>query len=406
MPKPFVARVDDWGRVASILIGFAIPISTALDGTLSALVLLCWLGGRAYREKRDCIRRNPVALAALALLLLALVAVAWSGAPLGERLASLRKYGNLLLIPVFAAYFAQARARERGLIAFAAGLALTLVLSFAVALDWIPAGGPIHGTSTHPVFKSRIAQNILMSFGALLFLVLARRARSRRLRVLWAILTAGAVVDVLGPVEGRTGYVVLPALCVMVSFTLLRWKGIAAGATVAAVLMAAAYQLSAPFHSRVDAGISEATHWNPHAPATKSIEYRLEFYANTLRIVSDHPLTGVGTGGFKRAYAAQVQGTGMLSTSNPHNMYLIVAAELGVLGVLLLVYLLAVEWHSAGRLSSPDYVLLARGVVLTVAISGLFNSILIDHTECLFFAWMSGLLFAELGISRAQSGRQ
>jgi uncharacterized membrane protein YccC len=37
---------------------------------------------------------------------------------------------------------------------------------------------------------------------------------------------------------------------------------------------------------------------------------------------------------------------------------------------------------------------LARGVVLTVAVGSLFNSLLIDHTEGLFFAWASGLFYA------------
>jgi hypothetical protein len=34
--------------------------------------------------------------------------------------------------------------------------------------------------------------------------------------------------------------------------------------------------------------------------------------------------------------------------------------------------------------------------VVTFALSGLFNSMLIDHTESMFLAWMAGLLYGGL----------
>jgi uncharacterized membrane protein YccC len=44
--------------------------------------------------------------------------------------------------------------------------------------------------------------------------------------------------------------------------------------------------------------------------------------------------------------------------------------------------------------------LLARGLVLTIAVGCLFNSLLLDHTEGLFFAWGLGVLFGGLGPGR------
>jgi len=39
---------------------------------------------------------------------------------------------------------------------------------------------------------------------------------------------------------------------------------------------------------------------------------------------------------------------------------------------------------------------LARGLVLMIAAGCLFNSLLLDHTEGLLYAWLTGLLFAGL----------
>jgi len=46
------------------------------------------------------------------------------------------------------------------------------------------------------------------------------------------------------------------------------------------------------------------------------------------------------------------------------------------------------------RLSPPSISLAARGLVLMYAVAGLFNALLIDHTESVFFGWAAGLLFA------------
>ena len=84
----------------------------------------------------------------------------------------------------------------------------------------------------------------------------------------------------------------------------------------------------------------------------------------------------------------------MLPTRNPHNQYLLTASQVGLVGLALLLLLVltavALRESAAGR-TGPD---LARGLVLTIVVGSLFNSLLIDHTESMFFAWMSGLLYA------------
>jgi hypothetical protein len=57
----------------------------------------------------------------------------------------------------------------------------------------------------------------------------------------------------------------------------------------------------------------------------------------------------------------------------------------------------------AARLPTPADALLARGLVLTIMIGSLFNSLLIDHTESLLFSWGAGLLYAGLAAHRAEA---
>ena len=156
------------------------------------------------------------------------------------------------------------------------------------------------------------------------------------------------------------------------------------------------YQVSSSFHARVEQTANEAAQWHPGVATETSVGQRLEFYRNTLEIVKSAPLLGVGTGGFFKAYEDQVQGTDMQPTRNPHNMYLLVLVQFGILGLALLGILLYAQWRCAHRLYLRMDVVLAYAVVVTIALGGLFNSMLIDHTESMFYVWMSGLLYGGL----------
>jgi len=383
-------------RWLAIAIGFTLPVSTAMDNVLLALLLACWLASGGWQEKFAAIRANPVALAILALFTLVALGLAWSHGPLQDGLLYLKKYSNLLLMPILVTVFTNATDRQRGLLAFAAAMALTALLSVALAVGALPVGGVITGMPSDPtVFKKHITQNLFMAFGFLVFAEFARCSAKRSHRLLWAGLAALAAFDVL-LVHGRSGYLVLPALAVLLLFERWRWRGLAAAVVAVLVSFAVAYQLSSGFRGRVSAAEVEARQWQPGVATQTSVGIRLEFYRNTLGIIEQHPLIGVGTGGFAEAYAQRVQGTGMQPTYNPHNQYLLITAQLGVVGLVLLLWVFAQWWRCARQLPGEIERTLARGLVLTYVIASLLNSVLIDHAEGLLFGWMGGLLFASL----------
>jgi O-antigen ligase len=388
----------------AIAIGFTLPISTALDNVLLALLLICWLASGRWAAKYAIIRSNQVALAALAYLALMALGLLWSPDPLHDGLTYLKKYSDLLLIPILVTVFTDPEDRQRGLLALAAAIAVTLLGSLALSIGALPTGGFITGEPSNPtVFKKHITQNILMAFGCLLFAELAHAAVGSRLRLLWGALAALAAFNVLFLVQGRTGYLVLAALALLYLSTRMRLRGVVAAVFLVAIGFVSAYELSPSFHDRVSAGIGEADRFQPGQKAEGGVGERLEFYHNTLAIIRDHPVLGVGTGGFVHAYAEKVQGTEMKPTRNPHNQYLLTTVEVGIGGLVLLLLLFVQQWRNAARLPYEHLKILARGLVLTMMVGSVFNSLLIDHVESLLFAWLSGLLFSALPQARAAS---
>jgi O-antigen ligase len=395
-----IARgVEQTGRLSVVALGFSIPISVALDNVLLAVILVCYLAGGRYREKLAAIASNPVMVAALALFGVLALAITYGTAPPGDAARYLLKYVDLLCIPVIAAFFTDARTRMLGLYAFGAAIAVTLALSFALFLDLLPQAALFASDPPYVVvFKRSLTHAVLVVFGVLLFCLLALRSGSRRERIAWLVLAALATANVLFLVPGRTAYVILTALLLYAGFAWSRWRGLLSMIAVAALATAVIFNASGWFQERARLAFHEFSAASPAIAADErnSIGLRLELYRNSLEILRDHPVVGVGTGGFPAAYADRIKGKGMLPAQNPHNEYLLIAVQTGVIGLALLLYLFARQFLLARQLASPFETHLARGLVIAMAVGCLFNSFLLDHTEGMLYAWLTGLLYGGL----------
>ena len=113
-------------------------------------------------------------------------------------------------------------------------------------------------------------------------------------------------------------------------------------------------------------------------------------------LIRAHPLVGTGTGGFPAAYADLVRGNGRVATDNPHNEFLLIAAQTGLVGLAALLWLLWQQWRLAPQLPTPLERGLAQGLVAMMVTVCLLNSALLDHTEGLLYAWLTALLYAGL----------
>ena len=127
-----------------------------------------------------------------------------------------------------------------------------------------------------------------------------------------------------------------------------------------------------------------------------SVGLRLEFYRNSMEMLKERPLLGTGTGGFAIGYAEHVTSKGMVATDNPHNAFLLVGVELGVLGLAVLMRLLFVQWRTAAALPTTIDCLAARSLLIVYVVASMVSSTFNDHVEGLFFVWASALLWAPL----------
>jgi len=397
-PRTARERAENAVKWAAVLLGFSIPVSVVLDNVLLGLILIFWIAGGQYRDKLAAVRGNPVALLTLALYFLHLLGAFYSIGAAREVLEALAKALRLLLIPALIFLLREPVWRERGIAAFLASMLVTLVLSCLLWLGVLSGSGWLKGVPLDPVaFKAHITHNVFMAFAAFLLAQAALAAATRRSRIVLAALCAVMVANVLLMVPGRTGIIVLLVLFVYFLCRLLRLKGLALACVALGAL--AVVVLASPesmLHKRMTLADAEYQQWRagvPPAP-TSSVGLRLELLRNTLEIIGSNPVFGVGTGGFGQAYADRVGGAGAGGTHNPHNEILMMIAQFGVAGAVLLGGLFVTQWRLAARLPGRFETGAARALVLTIAVASTLSSTLMDHGEGFFFAYMSGLLFA------------
>jgi len=400
-------RSAGWATTA---LGFTIPIWVLADSIFVVLLVACWAASGEWRQRIRRIITNPVALAALLLFGWTLIGSLWGMGSPGERVLAVKKYADLLLIPLLISMVLTTQERNRAIFALAISLAAILALSLVVGWGGLPAGGVMNCAPSSPcvvklpescdisnpcIFKKHTTHNVLMAFGVLLFAVLALKSHARWQRWSWTVAACLAAANVLLMVQGRTGYVVLAGLVVLAFLTYFGWRGILVAIAVLCLSFSVAYQVSSSLHERVNLAVSSVTQWNPQvAVKDDPVGWRLEYYYHTAEIIRDHPLMGVGTGGFVQAYRARVEQAGLDVPPHPHNQYLFIMAQVGIVGLCLLLWLFVQHWRSAALIEGDAYGLLAKGLVVTIALGSLFQPMLNDHTEKLFFCWLSGLLYS------------
>ena len=393
---------------SAVALAFTLPVSTAAANACLAVMLLAWLASGCWRPAlRASVASAPAALA-LALFAWLLASSAWTSAPAADAAAFARKYSDLALVGLFAWLLRSPQARSRVLAAFAASMLLTLALSYAAAAGLLPSTRWIKAIPGNAVvFKMHITHGLMMALAALLFAHLASQAIRPFARIAGWIACALACANVLLMIDGRTGYLVIAAFGLLAAR--LRYGRLGVALAVIAVTVAgfAAYHSAEGLRNRVDLAMAEARAWDPARPAgiNDSIGSRLEFLKGSVALAREHPILGHGLGAFPSAYRTHVAGSGRIEAHHPHNEYLLLTVQAGLPAAALLAWLLVRLYGSGAVLAGGRRAfnpgacaesLLAPALAVWMAIGCLFNSLLIDHTESLLFALLSGTVAAAL----------
>ncbi len=354
-----------------------------LGCALAALVAL----GRQRRWQ--ALLHDPGFRAAAAFWGLTLASVAWSQAATSLIVAQVWLYAMLLIAPVIAlacpADAARLMLRQFGMAAAVVGAATALghvgALPLSTTVLW-------HST-VEAQGNQRIVNSLVLALGAAVCLLHLLQAATPKQRLAWLLATLLALTG-LALQDRRTGMVALPVLLAVLGMSRLRsaWRGLLLVLLVAA-LSAAAWQFSPSVRGRIDEGLNELRTYQSTDAAATSWGMRLRLAEHTLDMVRERPLLGHGVGSWLGEWRKRVQPGLLISIhTTPHDEYLLVASQLGLVGIALLLWLLGGQLWRAWR-AGPDGQA-ALLVWTAVAWTGLFNVVIRDSKFSLPLLLLAG----------------
>lgn len=382
------------GTLASVLIAACAWACFLPIGVKYLAFLGCGLACAVVltRQRRWAeLRRRPDLVAALAFWGFGLLSMAWSSASLRMMVTQLWLYGMLLVSPLIALACPPALARL-ALRQFAIASALVGCASTLAHFQLLPAGWQVWSSSIEAEGNQRIVTSLMLALGAALAVLHALSVVSdrRRERAAWLIAAALSTVG-LALQDRRTGMVALPVLLAVLGLARLRSTAQRLGVILGiAALCGLAWQASPVVRAHLSEGLNEMRSYQSSDSVETSWGMRLRLAERTLQMVHERPVAGHGIGSWISQWQARVPpGLKISIHTTPHNEYLLVASQLGLIGIALLLWLLL---GNAWRGWATGAVGHAQLLVWTaIAWTGFFNVVLRDSKFALPLLLLAGL---------------
>jgi O-antigen ligase len=395
MPGPLSAdRSVEAARL--LLIGvmaalfFSPPVTVLLELSLFALMLST---GALRARLWHAVRQPPAALA-LAFWLVVTLGLLYAEGPAGEGFNIWLSWRRILLLVVALALFDELAAKRRLVCTFVIVATACALASYAGLLfQWT-----YYKYEPGITVRNHATQGMFFTVAAFASVLLLQVTRSTTVRVALAAAAVALLANAVFITPGRSGYVVVAVLAAALVWA---WPTAApmrrlAWAAAAGLLALAVLASSPVVRERVAQGVDEALTYREKTTGFTSIGLRVAFLRNTLELVAERPLLGYGTGAFETAYTGHVQGRpGMegMPTHDPHNQFLKIAAEHGLLGLAVFLALLVALFRQRG--APPPYRLLGLGVLAAWCATSLFNSHFSTFAEGRFiWLWLGACLAA------------
>ncbi len=393
MPFMSSQRLIDVARIAAIIacVGILYSPSVGTIGLVATYVAFLASGEAVSRFKGVLAR--PLVYWGVAFLGVVLLGMLYASVPWHDRWTDFYKWRTILWFIVTLAIFDEEYWKERLLVMFLLGTAVAVLASFVLATGWISVSRPANA-----VLRNSGTQGMAVACAALIcvWVTLEKKALGPIVWA-WPLLAMLCVLNIIFITNSRSGYAVLG--CGLA--TLLLWKASPTQQVlvVTGLLLAGAlsYTASSRMQEIIGAGVDQ---WMTAEQSETLTNFgsRRVFYQNSVEVLEHHWILGVGTGGFAQAYGDHVSKKYEASdwravhTTDPHNQYLSVAIQQGVVGVVLFLgWIIAIVRE---RESRSDYHRLAIAILAGWCVTSLFSSHFRTFAEGHLLATFLGVLLA------------
>jgi O-antigen ligase len=372
-------------------------LATSITIALELAAYLAFMVAPELRRRLFAVMRHPVMIGLLPFAAVVVAATFYGPASWLDGLTSLVGWRRVLLLPLAAAVFDDAQSKRLALKVLVLTCLVGALVSFVMAADSMVLTVRLYRGI---VFRNYATQGIVFSVATTVCIAAMLRpegfAGDRMLGNRWAMAAVAAILvtDIVFVLWGRTGYLSLVVMSVAIVVLLARgtWRVKVTAGLAILVCGAAILPTSTHVRHRVAQALDEIETVD-QMPEGTQFGQRVVMWRNTVRMIRDHPVFGVGTGGFQVAYRQYVQGVAGWQgheTGDPHNQFLKVQGEQGIVGLGAFLFFIV----SALRVPMPvPYRQLAAAALLGWCATSLANSDFSTLVEGrLIFFWLGAML--------------
>ena len=337
-------------QVLFVLLGLSIPISIAFTNILLALIALCWLVEGNFKEKFNYITSSKWCASMIALIILYVFGMLW-GSNHSNANWEFQKLALLLFFPILKTLDLKRKTMQYSVVGF---LIINFISAcFAILINYqiiqplshyTSLIDPYYGTSA---FIKYNYHNVLLAFSSTicLYLFLERKTKYRYIIAVFFIVYAVSIFTE----RGRAGQILFN---IVTLFYIIRYAKSNVGIKLFIIRFIALcvmlfsfnfimYQNVKTYKKRVEA-VTEIIKNNGERKGYKR-DIRYVFVEETIEDILKKPFLGYGTGSFGYIFQNKIK-TGIISDeyeffdwTTPHNQYLYVWFEIGLLGLLFLI---------------------------------------------------------------------
>lgn len=397
-------------KIILLITAFAIPISTSIVSFSLSIFLFLWIIEGNFVEKTKHIWKYSAFFAPIIIFISLLVGSIYSTAELGVILVYLKKMSKLIYLPLLVFYFKDFKQRSYCINAL---IISGIIVSISGIIrcnfynqGYLPDKNSLLG------FKNTIDLSLLTIVTVFLLLHkinLSNKIWNNLLIVLCLLLS---IFHLFYICIGRTGQLVF--LLLMVLFVIQKLKSNSFMSKKKPIMLCALLVLiagfmfsSTTFYRLWSITLTEYITYRSNTDnyQENSISLRLIYYKNTLALIAKKPLSGWGTGSFAKAYKELVISKNKFIDpkyiytfpNNPHNEYLLFGAQLGIVGIALLIWFFYVLLKTSITLIKYEYEkFILQGIIVTMIIGCLANSWLMDFTSGNLFVFLTAISLGSL----------
>lgn len=379
-------------RYLAIVVAIAAPASTAVASVACVAMLLTWLVSGQVWQSLKISAQQPVGKMLLLFFAWLIISSLYADTSWTDKVTTLSSWKKLFYAFIFLGLFYEPQWKARLIYCYLTVMSLAAVIAIPL---WLLDITVRTGREIGIFMTNHSSQSLAFVVAALCCIFLLKEPLSLQRKRLLAGVLVLFLINIFFISPSRSGYLALPVAAVFALVNLYGSKKLLPILGVTATTLLLVILTSSTLQQRLKLGLEERNNYQVSEQVT-SVGIRVIFAQNTFELIQQRPLLGYGTSSFKNIYsshvAAKYQDWRGEPATDPHNQYLFVWMENGLIGLLLFLAFIYTAIRQGA--SQQPYGAIAASVLVAIAATSLFNSNFKTFPEGHLLAVFVGCLLA------------